>query len=107
MNTRKILSPEIKGKFLSALNQWANDFKIIGDGGNETPRYSQIMRHPETDEIVLKSTQKLLFYEVDLTEKEREYMNMVQRHEYTELWNEWKGIRTNFLKQNHPTIPTI
>lgn len=98
-----ILTAEMQTKFLNALNDWAISFKIIGNGGSETPRYSQIMRNKE-GVFCLHSTQKSLFFLVNLTEEETEILRRSSAYEFNDLWNEWKALRTDFLLKNHPTI---
>lgn len=92
---------ELLNKILTALNLWANTYKLIGTP-NETPRYSQLMIN-SNGIFELKSTQKNLYYTLNLTEGENEFLNNI---EHNERWNEYKEIRTEFLLKNHKTIST-
>jgi len=101
--TKSTFEQELEGR--ERINdKWANDFKIIGNGDNETPRYSQLMKLDDYDSdspYVLKSTQKRLFYELGLTEEEQfELTNM----DANERWKAWKEIRTAHLLEHHNTI---
>jgi hypothetical protein len=87
-------------KALAALEQWTITFKIMGNGGDETPRYAQLMMK-EDDKYVLHSTQKKLFYDLGLTREENRFLIDMDTDT---LWREWKEARTNYLLKNHPTI---
>lgn len=89
---------KIKSKALERLEQWCVTYKLIGSP-DETPRYSQLMRSGET--FVLKSTQKELYYELDLTEAENRFLMGADPRK---LWELWKETRTEYLSKNHPTI---
>ena len=91
---------EILNKILESLNLWANTYKLIGTQ-NETPRYSQLMKNYDNNNFELKSTQKNLYYTLNLTEAENDFLDSF---EHDDLWNQYKEIRTNFLQENHLTI---
>lgn len=86
-------------KALDALNQWACDFMIVGNGGNETPRYSQLMTREGV--FVLKSTQKDLFYDLNLTPEEHDALDNVEHYS---RWAQWKEARTAHLLTHFKTI---
>jgi len=91
-------------KALKALDQWANHFMLIGNGKDETPRWAQLLprRYGEFEgEFVLKSTQKDLYYELDLTPAEQRYLSLMDTNE---RWNQWREIRTKHLIENYKTI---
>jgi len=91
-------------KALKALDQWTNHFMIIGNGKDETPRWAQLLprRYGEFEgEFVLKSTQKDLYYELDLTPAEQRYLSLMNTDE---RWNQWREIRTKHLIENYKTI---
>ena len=92
------MEDQIKAKILPVLNQWAVTFKVIGTD-SETPRFSQLLTKDQ--KFVLKSTQKDLFYNLDLTEAEERYLFLMDSQD---RWDWYKQIRTNFLAANHPTI---
>ena len=101
-NTAKL--KDIKAKALKALDLWAEHFKFIGNGGNETPRYSQLMQlndYESDSPYVLKSTQKRLFYELGLNEDEHEALRWMDSEK---RWKWWREVRTAHLIANHPTI---
>lgn len=102
---RQSAIPEsIKAKALKALDLWAEHFKFIGNGGDETPRYSQLMRIDDRDSdspYVLKSTQKRLFYELDLTDAEQKWLSYMDSNE---RWKAWREMRTAHLLEHHKTI---
>ncbi len=89
-------------KALEALDQWANTFMVIGSR-DETPRYSQLMNRYDDLEggWVLKSTQRNLFYHLDLTPEEHEALTLMNPDE---RWNQWRKIRTKHLIENYKTI---
>ena len=94
----QLIKDQIKAKILPVLNQWAVTFKLIGTD-SETPRFSQLLT--QGGKFVLKSTQKNLFYNLDLTEAEERYLFLMDSED---RWNWYKQLRTEFLASKHPTI---
>lgn len=86
-------------KLLPVLEQWCITYKLIGSQ-DETPRYSQLLPL-DGENYVLKSTQKRLFYELDLSEAEN---FLLINTDTKTLWAWWKDQRTKYLLENHPTI---
>ena len=89
-----------KPALLSALNRWANDFKVIGMSNSESPRWAQIMSQDGT--VVLKSTQTPIWYEIP--DERLHLLRKVQMLYSSEVWAEFREMRNEFLRINHPTI---
>lgn len=95
-NTSKL--DELLPTLLPVLEQWVITYKLIGSE-DETPRYSQLMRKDGV--FVLKSTQKNLFYELDLSPQQ---IAMLEFSDGNTVWQWWKEQRTKYLLENHPTL---
>ncbi len=89
-----------KEKMIEQLDLWCGMYKIIGSKG-ETPRYSQILRSGFglDGDYQLKSTISGVCYKLELTKEEERALD-----EHEDTWAWWKSIRTEYLKENHPTI---
>jgi|14BtaG_2_1085337.scaffolds.fasta_scaffold00362_26 hypothetical protein len=74
----------------------------------ETPRYYNYGGYDEeTKKIKIRSTQTdRLFFWVDISDQSEEYINdfMYTIDIVSEFWAQFKEYRTNFLKENYPTI---
>lgn len=97
-NTKLTQHTTVIEKITKALENWCIAYKIIGTPP-ETPRYSQLMKREGV--FTLHSTQKELFYNLELTESEN---NFLASFEYSDLWEQYKQFRTTYLTTNHPTI---
>jgi len=94
-------------EILLALDEHANMFKLIGTdgkfgGANETPRYYQI--HVLKDNVIqFRSTQKHnLGFSIPLKGDDIRDDNYLM--DYSDIWEWFKKLRTNFLIDYHPTI---
>lgn len=74
----------------------------------ETPRYYNYGGYDEeTKQIKIQSTQTdKLFFLVDISEQSKEYIDdfIYEIDIVDDFWAQFKEYRTNFLKENYPTI---
>tara|TARA_R100000995_G_scaffold16783_1_gene6656 strand:+ start:10717 stop:11118 length:402 start_codon:yes stop_codon:yes gene_type:complete len=94
-------------EILLALDEHANMFKLIGSSGkwggvNETPRYYNI-HDLEDNMLQFRSTQKHgLGFSIPL--KGDDIRDDNELLDYSDIWEWFKKLRTNFLIDYHPTI---
>lgn len=99
----------IKTHILPRLDHWAITFKMIGNGGSETPRYSQLLQDSEGN-VILGSTQNYKhFYSLieDIPKDDYLFLSKCSDFLTNDVWRIYKEERTIFLKENHPTIKTF
>jgi hypothetical protein len=77
---------------------------------SETPRFYNYGDYDaETKQIKIRSTQTdNLFFLVDIGNQSKEYIDdfMYGMDTVDDFWIQFKEYRTNFLKENYPTIKT-
>lgn len=105
--------PDIVAVILEALEVWCIHYKLTGSP-SETPRYSQIMSMywttglDEDDDYILRSTQKALWYPLNFNQEQKQFLRDLEleviKGHTTKLWDQYKRLRTDYLRENHPTI---
>jgi len=88
----------IKSQLEKELNIIANIYKVIGTP-LETPRYFNFRNFNEdTKVLIIGSTQNSLAFEIQTNFK---WVDV------NDFWAQFKEFRTDYLKENHPTIETF
>jgi len=105
-----------KSEILENLNEHACMFKLIGTSGehggvDETPRYYNVKGYDKEKNIIkFRSTQKsTLGFDIFIKPEHRENPFFWERLKLDNqtVWQWFKEVRTEFLKEYHPTISTI
>lgn len=91
----------IKKQLNDAMHETCQIYMVIGNNGNETPRYYNYGGY-ENGKLKIQSTQKSeLFFTIDIPkELDIEYLYI----EFRDFWQQFKEYRNNFLATNYPTI---
>ena len=105
-----------KSEILENLNEHACMFKLIGTSGkyggvDETPRYYNVGGYDKEKNIIkFRSTQKnTLGFDIFIKPEHRENPFFWERLKLDNktVWKWFKEVRTEFLKEYHPTISTL
>jgi hypothetical protein len=90
-----------EAKILEGLNDHCIMFKLIGTP-TESPRWYNVYEYDKENKVLkIRSTQKPLGFDVEISEEDDELM----RHgNFTDAWAWFRELRTKFLAENHPTI---
>jgi len=96
----------IKDKLDENMHLHCSVFITIGSQ-LETPRYYNFREYDaENKKIKIQSTQtNRLFFWVDISDQPQEYIEQIEfMYPVEDFWAQFKEYRTNFLKENYPTI---
>jgi len=99
--TKEQILEQYKEPFLAILNDHCNVSKAIGSGPAESPKWIQLQEEDEDEGILIfrNSQRSNIEFSLPINEDHKKYYI-----DYLELYNYFKTLKYEFIRENHPTI---